>query len=1100
MHALADFLNHGLLPFTGRSEQLAEMHAFWRSAIESTALRMGLVVGEAGSGKSSLMEALIPMVAADGGVAVHVKLYPDAALSLAPLVARALAKPGTASGILRQAPEENSADVSAALRRLTRLRPTLLVVEDIHLLADEALAEFSRLLQSLADEPLGVLCPARPFDPVIQGALERYVVREWHLQGLDHKEMGQMWVELFGTAPDRPLFESLYTATLGNPLALRSALRGVLKTGALVCDQKTNLWHLGVPRQEFDRALERSVRLLSEGMAAHLSEEERRMAERLACLGEVFSREAAGYLTREDRGVIERLIFKGILVVSETPSRPLTQRPGNSPPLSFTHTLIHRRFAESAMVDTTALVEAIAAKTPLYSVLPFQLIVREDAPGVDAACETVMKAVEQIKYMIPELNNTADWRLNDHLWKAAERIVQLRPDCWGAGQTPLRDLMMISTRMTIEVRNQHTDEYYTLARRMLELSRTAETEAFLNYRLRAYGTLHSSIFRRTPDQCIPLWNEVEELLGAYPHLRYQANYLRYLARVIDTSGVLNYELFLRAQARAEELIDSDNHDPVFRTSLQRLLMPMLLLAFENREQFEKRLQYMHELEHGPDSHPNRFLVNRIGVRLYAGRLYELSGLIDGFVRWFNDIGEIRALSYTRVIRLFLQAVLGPHHTAVEPEVDKLLSSSAPWNLATLRENLTQYIAGAGILRGDIGWAVMMARRIGSEYPVLDMAEVILFHLHDEGSAGLHDAMSYGDQEHKLADLLKALLGEEISREQLVAAATTVLREDVYELFEVITLRGTLEALQRLSEDQRYPGLLAELGPAIADMLGRRMEWLAGQELWTIMAPLLEDYGGYLGAKEKKRWLGIVAGLRQRHQPRQASEDSGRVKVSMIGTIQVEKPGTEPQRLRGPRVSKFLGMLVADRMLSKPLSFREMCRLISGGENDDPERERKALNDAVYRLREVLGYDAVVTEREVSRLNNELVEVDLLNAHRLLQEADAAIREGALARALNALVAVLDLSDGEVPFPGLYESFFEAARVEFEVRIRGTLIGLADRLLEEGDASGAEELLRRGFATMPEDEEIMERLCQVLERMGRLTEAVRVRMRASEASD
>ncbi len=1099
MHALADFLNHGILPFTGRSQQLNELHAFWRSTIESSSLRMGLLVGEAGSGKSSLIETLAPMVTADGGVMIHVKLYPDAALSLAPLMAHVLTRPGTAPGILRQAPETSLGGVAGALRRLTRLRPTLLVIEDIHLLANESLGELSRLLHALADEPLTVLCPARPFDSTIQGALERYTVHEWHLGGLDQKEVGQLWVELFGTRPDDSIFKALYTATLGNPLALRSALRGALKSGAITCEHTTNRWHLAVSHRQFEQVLERSVRLLSEGMAAHLTDEERRIAEQFACLGELFPQEAIALLAPKKEEIVERLVFKGILIVSETASRPLAGI-SKSSPLSFTHTLLHRRFVESATTDATALVRVIASGVPLYSVLPFQLIAEGADIRIDAECEVIAHAVNRVMAIIPGLNITTDWRLNVPLWHAANRIVQLRSDCWDQEQHAMQELAMLDARIITEIRNQHTDEYYNLAMQMLELSFKAETEFFVTHRMRAYGNLHLSYFRRMPERCRQLWNDVENLLEQHPYLRYTNAYIRYIGRVLNMSGVVASELPRIAEIRAEELINCNNKNPEFSEAIRFYILPELLIMFDSKEKFDRRVQFLEELENGPRASPYHFVVKKIAIRLHAGRLYELSQLMDEFILRLGEIGEFLALCYAQVVQIFLEAILGEHPEQVEPALEKMLTTATPWNRAALHENITQYIVAVGLLRGNISWAEKIYRQVGSDYPVLDLSEMIILRTQGTLSGEQYAATEVSDPEHELVSLFHAIKGDAIPQERILATIRGVTDSEPYDLFELITFRSTVDGLQWLDGHGRYPGILQELAPELNAALNGWLEWLATQGLWQIITPLLDRYDHYLTAKERKQWLGTIATLRQEYQPhRTLRGGSGRIRVSMIGTIKVERPEIPAQRLRGPRVSKFLGMLVADQMLDPPLSFREMCRLISGGEFD-PERERKALNDAVYRLREVLGHDAVITEREVSRLNSDLVEVDLLNAHRLLKEATMAIREGALARALKATMATLDIADGEVPFPGLYDVFFEAARTEFEVRVRHTLITLAEKLLEEGDTTGAEQLLRRGFTTMPEDEDIMERLCQVLERMGRYTEAVRVRMRASQAED
>lgn len=1099
MHILADFLNHGILPFTGRARQLEELIAFWRSAIESPGILLGLLVGEAGSGKSALVDALIPMIAREGGVSVHVKLYPDSTLSLVPLLARALGRTGTATGLLRNAPEENIADVTSALRRLIRLRPTLMVVEDIHLLGNDVLREFARLLQALADEPVALLCPSRPLDTTTQGVLEHYSLHEWHLHGLEHADVRRIWEELFGAPPEDSMFKAVYDATLGNPLALRSALRGILNSGALDRDPQTNLWRLAVTREEFDQALDRSMRLLSEGMAAHLTESERHIAEQLACLGEIFSRDAAAVMDGTGQ-IIERLMFKGILVVSEVPARPLNGAVATTPPLAFTHTLLHRRLAESATADARKLVEAIASGTPIYSILPFQCLYNHTT-AMNVPCDIMEQALERIFLILPMLNVTSDWMLNEPVWQAARRLAEHCYDEWDEEKRLLQELNLLDIRMMIDIRRQHTEEYHRLVHQMLELSFARDTEPFLIKRMRAYANLHMAEFRRNPEKCLNVWNDVEKLLELAPKLRYDPSYPRYLARLLSTSSVVNRDLLTLAEARIEELFAGGTGNEEFMAAMRKLVMPEMLVLFDSREKFQMRLRFLDELENGQDADPYRYLVQRIGLRLYAGRLYELWGMIDGIIRRLEEIAEYRATSYARVVRLFLRAMLGGRADEVQPDIDAMVAAAPEWNQGTLRENLTQYLAAAGLLRGETAWARQLVTQLHCDYPVLDPSEVILYILHDGNLDLIPLVMAEDADEQSLVPILQVLQGEKVMYETLRDSMRAMLREDVYQLFELLRFQAVASSVLHFESTGRYPGLIDELKEDITDMLERWLRWLAGLGIWTLMESLVERYELFLTARQKRAWQGTIATLRAKHGLGTQPRTSDRIRVSMLGTIEIRKPGNEPQRLRGPRISKFLGMLVVDRMLDTPLSFREMCRLISGGDTEaDPERERKALNDAVYRLREVLGYDSVITERETSRLNTEVVEVDLLQAHRLLQETMHALREGALARALGLLMNVLEIAGTEVPFPGLYESFFEASRVEFECRLRGALVDLAGRLRDEGDVAGAEELLRRGFAAMPEDEEIMEQLCDVLRSMGRFTEAIRVRMRASDETD
>jgi Flp pilus assembly protein TadD len=70
------------------------------------------------------------------------------------------------------------------------------------------------------------------------------------------------------------------------------------------------------------------------------------------------------------------------------------------------------------------------------------------------------------------------------------------------------------------------------------------------------------------------------------------------------------------------------------------------------------------------------------------------------------------------------------------------------------------------------------------------------------------------------------------------------------------------------------------------------------------------------------------------------------------------------------------------------------------------------------------------------------------------------------------------------------------RDEFENRLRSAVIAVATTLLQEGDLQRAEELLRRAYAALRDDEEILMLLCDALNRLDKRIEAERLRLQAS----
>lgn len=206
------------------------------------------------------------------------------------------------------------------------------------------------------------------------------------------------------------------------------------------------------------------------------------------------------------------------------------------------------------------------------------------------------------------------------------------------------------------------------------------------------------------------------------------------------------------------------------------------------------------------------------------------------------------------------------------------------------------------------------------------------------------------------------------------------------------------------------------------------------------------------------------------------------------------PDGTVQAVRGARMKSILGLLVADRMSRRPLSKQEFYLLAAGEDGKDFELARKTVNMAIASLRKLLGDQAFQRSEETIQLNFDFITVDILEAWKALQEALAAAKRRSLSHARIQLLQALQASAGEVPFPSLYDDYFEAVREDFETRLRGATVDISRMLLREGDAAGAEEILRIGFEWLPDDEEIAELLQQALIADDRRGEAERVKLR------
>ncbi len=213
-------------------------------------------------------------------------------------------------------------------------------------------------------------------------------------------------------------------------------------------------------------------------------------------------------------------------------------------------------------------------------------------------------------------------------------------------------------------------------------------------------------------------------------------------------------------------------------------------------------------------------------------------------------------------------------------------------------------------------------------------------------------------------------------------------------------------------------------------------------------------------------------------------EQGRSRLTMFGAVRfLPSPDAPPTLPRGRRLKTLLGVMVANETLARPL----------GRDAEDPRHARDIVNKTVSRLREGLGNaDLILTDGETPRLNREVLDIDILEALQAVARARQALRRRALMKAMEEVCKALDLWNGEVPYPTLYDEFFESLREEFELAVRDAVLLLAQGLIDEGDYAGAQGLLRRLHVITPEDAEAGELLVRALEADGRKVEAMRAR--------
>jgi hypothetical protein len=1102
MEQLIDFLNHGILPFSGRTGEVERILGFWRETFAAQELRAALVIGEAGIGKSRLIAEAAPCIVETGGTVIHVKLYPESAAAVVPLVAQELWYASDTRRLLKEEPEPTLPDVAAALRRISKLRPTLLIIEDLHLISGEALREFSTLMNVLASETLSLLCVARPVELQARAPLERFMIAEIQLAGLDVAAIGEIWRQMLRSVPEPAILHSLAELTGGNPLALRSALRNAIRNETLVHDRSTDSWHITTSPEAFDTMLRQNVGRIAEGMVSHLTDDEREAARAIATLGEVFARETAGAMTERSSEMIDILIFKGIIAPSDMAMPPLSGTASAYPLLSFTHTLLHQYLLDSSYGGAGRLVHAIARNIPLYSTRPLQAVARNIAT-LDAPPEELRMVVERAAHIAVHLMPGANWQMAPGILDIASSLFDAFSGRWSREEREEARARILHGRINFLARQFDNPEFHALVEQQIALTSHPRSETMAFYHLWGLRFLYASAMR-SHEESLEIWERVEQLLPLFPDLATSLPYITFLRDMAQGAfKIPDIPLLRRVEARLQALLDVDGLTERQRTLAIELVATQLLQLFESEEELERRLQLLRDLPRSAFERDPTLLLRKIEILASTGRIADVFDVPADMSELYLDRSLLRSAFQFSLLRICAEAAAGADLTTIEEKVRDVerrlhersehMSEGAA---ARFFRNAAIYLSEIGALRGDLAWTKRIMVELAPDEPCY-WPEVEIMLASDEGRleeivAGIPAQESVHAM---LGTLARWRCGESIGPAEIERCAIEITSRPILAVNDLLVLHAAATLLMRSPES--LPG---DIEQSLARALDHALHWLAERSLGACIPPFLDRYPRLFPKKEATRWRSEARDLRKRWEMRLLPpQEEGRLRIRMIGTIAVGEPGKEPQPLRGSRVQTMLGLLVAARMLSEPLSNNEFCTIAAGGELDIA-LARKTANMAVVRLREAIGAEMIITGDETHELNLERVQVDLLDAHALLAEATEAIRNRAPVRAYPALLRALGLTGGEVPFPGLYDDLFEALRSDFESRLRSTLVDLARYMQRENDWESAERLLRRGFDLMPEDEEIGELLQRSLVELGRRADAERIRMRSFDAQD
>jgi DNA-binding SARP family transcriptional activator len=862
----------------------------------------------------------------------------------------------------------------------------------------------------------------------------------------------------------------------------------MFKSDAIVHDPLVG-WRVTLPQVALEALLKRSVELISEGMAAPLNEMERRAANRLAGLGEVFSQEAAFAIFENAEPIIESLIFKGFLVNTGLLTPPLPGSISRYPLLAFTHTLLHKHFIQTSDPILSSIVRIIADDYPIYSILPFQLLAELGCPN-SVPLGIVRKTIQRALGVAAMLDQGPDWESATSVWEAATTLFECRREEWDEGDRCRLLADLYGHKLSLMRRDGVSEEFEAWVGRFIDLTQRMNTDECAVQRLMALNHLITLQYRRGNGIGRDVWQEIEEILHRFPHLYFSTEYVNCLQNIANIAVAIQDNVLIETiEHQLTYILGSDSASQQVRKLARTKIGPLFLTRFSTQRELQSRMKLLAELEElNRNDNDLLFPNQKFALLSTTGRVEEMCEGIQERLPSVIARGLTRTAVSWQIMSLIHRTAFGSDLEEVESEIARLYAETSDRIPQTFDAMVAAGLCAAALLRDEIPFCrEVIGRYLGDQRQLPPPFRVLLALDADNRDEELRQIHGQLDCPQPLRLLLDTLSSGTVP----VGFAESIgkfFARPILRTRDIILARAAIDLLEAIADGGTA---VKELKAEVRGWLVRALTWTTERSLFAFSFPLIRRYGRYLGKNDLTKWTNRVQGIARAYQTRAGSPGS-RLDISMLGTITIRKPDEEPNTIRGSRLRLLLGLMVADRMLEHPLSHREFCRLVSSGETD-PDYARKVMNGAVWRLRDVLGYDAICTDGETPQLNQDVVTVDLLEAHTLLEKVDQILRVGTIMHATPLLLKVLEITNGEVAFPTLYDSFFEAARVDFECRLRATVIEISKRLISEGDTIRAEEVLHRAHAAIPGDDEISELLCKTLVMHDKRTEAERVRM-------
>ncbi|MGE3799746.1 MAG: AAA family ATPase [Candidatus Kapaibacterium sp.] len=1101
-------------PFVGREKEVEKILQFYHAAMIQDGLSTLWIQGEAGIGKSRLLSVVAKELREKRVSVLHLRIYPDTASSLIGLIGRTIEMDTQLQPLLRSQIQGDLPSVMQGLRRITRLRAIVLIIEDLHLLIGEAANDFARLIAGLAEEELTVIAAARPQETLAYSILLPYQKDFLDLQGLEQKDTGIL-IEQLGIPAEEEVTERIQNLTFGNPLLIRSIV-------PFVSHETRN--STSPLQQGFFSNIKQGVQLSREAILnnylADLSGEQRRGAELLALLGEVFSGETALTLHPASATLIPELLAKGVLCRHILPIGIISGKQQQDETFAFTHSLIHETLLGRTEEAMGELLNVLRPNVCLYSMRPLRQLL--DIPNRHISPEVASQILDMFDDILYQnANYRHDWQTRKTLleiaWQFFRKVSQLLDPEAEQNYRLLLSLYQITIWDIFPLAPEFQTPYNELSQlkvvtrqdalhRITFFGLSASYHLYLSTHYPAYDL--EAVLREIFDELEEIQNQFSDIIST---IEYQFMIV-HLGSLLPTlpkdspeliRGIEEYNRFLQVW---EELGTETARRWILNTELA------FLLVFRSSEELNERRQIADRaiapITFGTSPRNLYHQTTPAILRFYSetGKVHEAWKVIRQLVHPMPTGARMSWECHLLNTYLKLLYMMGAPLETIEIILTEIVRRYNHLgidfdrkHLSNIHRAITTVVEAIGLARNDLLWservvvevmgtqASQLGRYLPMKAAIRQDRKMLRQLLLEERLPSLYipfvSALDHVDESSWLELAERA-------RQQI--DAPILWTPDINRL--VIFLH--LFQLIRYGEQNLAEFIIEDVRRGITTALS----WCADNSAPGLTAHFLDMAGIYLDNKEYSWWLQRIESLQKEiskmvewnlFTPNPHRETLPR--LSIIGQITLTLPDEEPRRLQGARIRQVLGMIVANQLLSKPLSLIDFRELATDREAD-PENAGNNLRVTVSRLRQMIGdKEVLVSDGEnPPRLQLDRVRVDLLEAAMLLDRADEALYDHRPAKARQFTEQALQIVGNEPIYPTLYSDFFESARLEFELRMEQSIVRVAEQLREEGDIDETINFLYTVLQTRSTDEYLFEMLEQMLEQVGRKTEAIVLR--------